>query len=584
MLRFAIPAAVQLRAPLTSVAWERVYAAAMSRPFQGRLLREWASALEAGRLALIREAVRSGYVVGETTATIISKIRGTKALRYEDGLLARPRRDLAAVVQTALSHTAQTARAASYDANADLIKAVQWVSTLDNRTSPQCRVRDGLQYTSTVPHKPVGHSVPWGDGPGRLHFNCIPGDQMVLSPAAIRRAYRRPYKGDLIVIRTAAGRDFSCTPKHPVLTNDGWVLAELLEMGDKVIAYLGSDGESISDAKNDDVPTRIEDVFEAFLIARGVSAVEVPISAPDFHGDGAGSEVGIIATDCSLSIEQDAAFAQSSSDDVLVLGREAALAGLMRFCSLQQGIVGHSAPSGGVIRSSDQFSTLLETEPAHARELLLTGVASSDAEITKPALDDVGGHTLSLSNPSDADAFAKQFPRIDNIHAGDSSIYGRQTSISQEAVDDATADAALAAYLTDGKAGMVEADAVLEISRRSFSGHVYNLETDAGWFVAQGIITHNCRSVSVPVLKSWRELGIPIDDITPGTRASMDGQVPADMTYSQWLANQPAARQDEILGKERGALLRSGKVTVDKFSDAKGNWLSLPELLQRLHP
>lgn len=171
-LRAAVPPAIQLRFPIAGVSIEQVYAAALSRPFQGRLLRDWMAELEAGRARQIREAIRAGYVAGDTTADIIRKIRGTKALRYEDGLLARPRRELATIVQTALSHTAQTARAASYAANADLVKAVRWLSTLDSRTSPMCRVRDGLQYTATAPHKPVGHKIPWGDGPGRLHFNC----------------------------------------------------------------------------------------------------------------------------------------------------------------------------------------------------------------------------------------------------------------------------------------------------------------------------------------------------------------------------------------------------------------------------
>lgn len=171
-LRNAVPAAVQLQFPIAAIAPEQVYAAALSRPFQGRLLAGWAQAMPSTRMAQVREAIRGGYVAGDTTADIIRKIRGTKALRYEDGILARPRRDLATIVQTALSHTAQTARQASYDANADLVKALRWVSTLDARTSPMCRVRDGLQYTATSPHKPVGHKVPWGDGPGRLHFNC----------------------------------------------------------------------------------------------------------------------------------------------------------------------------------------------------------------------------------------------------------------------------------------------------------------------------------------------------------------------------------------------------------------------------
>lgn len=167
----AVPAQVAVRFPIAGVTAEQVYAAALSRPFQGRLLKDWGASLEASRMQMIRNTVRAGFVEGQTTAEIIQKIRGTRALRYADGLLNRPRQELAAVVQTALSHTAQTARQATYDANADLVKAVQWVSTLDTRTSPMCRIRDGLKYTADT-HKPIGHSIPWGDGPGRLHFNC----------------------------------------------------------------------------------------------------------------------------------------------------------------------------------------------------------------------------------------------------------------------------------------------------------------------------------------------------------------------------------------------------------------------------
>lgn len=170
-LKAAVPAAVRLQFPIAGVAWEQVYAAALSRPFQGRSLKDWAASLEQARMTVIRNTVTAGYVEGQTTAEIIQKVRGTRALRYADGALNLPRQQVAAVVQTALSHTAQTARQASYEANADLVKAVRWVSTLDNRTTPMCRVRDGLRYSADT-HKPLDSSIPWGDGPGRLHFNC----------------------------------------------------------------------------------------------------------------------------------------------------------------------------------------------------------------------------------------------------------------------------------------------------------------------------------------------------------------------------------------------------------------------------
>jgi hypothetical protein len=40
---------------------------------------------------------------------------------------------------------------------------------------------------------------------------------------------------------------------------------------------------------------------------------------------------------------------------------------------------------------------------------------------------------------------------------------------------------------------------IVEKSRRVFVGHVYNLETDAGWYIADGVVTHNCRCVASPI-------------------------------------------------------------------------------------
>lgn len=167
----ALPAPVLARFPLTAIAPQQVYAAAMARPFQGRLLREWASTIEAGRMAKIREAVRVGYLEGETASQIVTRIRGTRAEKYADGILQRPRRDLMAVVQTAVAHTASVAREQFISSNADLVKAEAWRSTLDTRTSEPCRIRDGLKYEART-HKPIGHKIPWLQGPGRIHWNC----------------------------------------------------------------------------------------------------------------------------------------------------------------------------------------------------------------------------------------------------------------------------------------------------------------------------------------------------------------------------------------------------------------------------
>ena len=92
---------------------------------------------------------------------------------------------------------------------------------------------------------------------------------------------------------------------------------------------------------------------------------------------------------------------------------------------------------------------------------------------------------------------------------------------------------------------------------------------------------HQCRSTTVPVLKSWKELGIDLKEAPAGTRASMNGQVPAKTTYGQWLKKQPKWVQDRALGPARARLFRQGKVKIDRFVNKRGRRLTLKEIRKR---
>lgn len=175
MLRAHLPVGVHVAA----VSAEQAYAAAMARPFQGVLLQGVWGDLDAGKRKRVRQAIAQGFVEGKTTDQIIRELRGTRAKGYTDGFIQKDRRDVDAVVRTALAHTAGVAQDNVMDANADLIKALQWSSTLDLRTSPMCRIRDRLLYAPGT-HRPIGHKVPWLAGPGRLHYRCRSGQVPIL--------------------------------------------------------------------------------------------------------------------------------------------------------------------------------------------------------------------------------------------------------------------------------------------------------------------------------------------------------------------------------------------------------------------
>lgn len=82
----------------------------------------------------------------------------------------------------------------------------------------------------------------------------------------------------------------------------------------------------------------------------------------------------------------------------------------------------------------------------------------------------------------------------------------------------------------------------------------------------------------VPVVKSWKQLGIRLRDAPPGTRESMNGQIAQTTNYDRFLRGQNVQFQNEFLGRKKATLFRKGKLPLDRFVDRQGNTLTLTEL------
>ena len=93
-----------------------------------------------------------------------------------------------------------------------------------------------------------------------------------------------------------------------------------------------------------------------------------------------------------------------------------------------------------------------------------------------------------------------------------------------------------------------------------------------------GKIHFSCRSCEILITKSWEEMQIASGELSNATRSSMDGQVPAHTSYAEWLARQPYARQEQVLGVTRAQMLRDGKITVPDMFNDRGEFLTLDEL------
>lgn len=548
-----IPEPVLVRFPIASVTSDQVYDAAMSRPFQGRLLRDWAKNIEADRMAKVRNAVRQGYIEGKTTADIVRSIRGTRSAGYADGFLQRPRKDLEAVVRTAISHTASTARAEFTKANADIIKAEKWVSTLDTKTSEQ----------------------------------CFPASTTAFSVGDLRGVTRRLYEGEMIVVTTAAGKELRATPNHPVLTARGWRAIKELNPGHDVLYQAVGDFGDVSSAKKVSVPTTIGAIADA-LLHPAVGDVLVERSAQtDFHGDGMSGdyEVDVSGANGDLRLAFESAHGKKVSDEFFA--RIAFPGQFSARCNHGLLLVGDGPRFMAAEVDSVSFGNRVEAEPTDAgspdyfRRCLTIDKELDNCGFISPA---------GVVAATKVRHYACAFEDSGNSRSGDAIAFSNATC---------------------GGAIGVLADDVVAVRSELFSGHVYNLSTGSEFYIADGFVVHNCRirdnkqytaidhkpighkvpwlqgpgrlhwncrSTETPVTKSWRELGIDVDSMTPGQRASMDGQVPADQDYNTWLSKQSAARQERVLGPERYQLVKSGQVTMDQLYSPNGKFLTIAQL------
>lgn len=150
----------------TVAAPQQVYAAVTARPLSvrgqwgGKLLEPLVRGWNDGVADRVVDTIRQGFFEGQTNAQILRAIRGTGALRNEDGLLAQMARGEAALVQTAVQHVASIARESVWSANADIITGVEWLSTLDEKTTEICASLDGEVF-------------PIDEGPRPpIHVNC----------------------------------------------------------------------------------------------------------------------------------------------------------------------------------------------------------------------------------------------------------------------------------------------------------------------------------------------------------------------------------------------------------------------------
>ena len=97
-----------------------------------------------------------------------------------------------------------------------------------------------------------------------------------------------------------------------------------------------------------------------------------------------------------------------------------------------------------------------------------------------------------------------------------------------------------------------------------------------------------CRSTTIPIVKSAEQLMDTANNriqkqnlsrISTGRRASINGQVPARLTYQEWLATQDNTVKLHLLGSQkRVTIFNQGKLNLTAFSNRDGRLVTLDAL------
>jgi hypothetical protein len=170
----------------------------------------------------------------------------------------------------------------------------------------------------------------------------------------------------------------------------------------------------------------------------------------------------------------------------------------------------------GDVGSSDVASVLFGRSLCHHHAVGLSASATLDASHSQTTSDNRAGNPEFTSqsilgfpgNVTTSDLGIGQSGL--SAERGTHSLGGERVSsgfVSEQAAslqliaETLLANSKLSSQPLGAFASNISFDRVLKVSRRGFSGHVYNLETKTGWYIAEGILTHNCRCTSIPSIK-----------------------------------------------------------------------------------
>ena len=341
----------------------------------------------------------------------------------------------------------------------------KWSTSHDERVRPDHARLNGTVQDWDIP--PVTNlSTGARNNPGE-DFRCLPGDSRVNFVNGVKKAFRRWYSGDLTTLVTASNKTLRATPNHPVLTRCGWKAISLLDQSDEIAEICLERVHPALAKPETDSDKSIPSIREIFETLRESGfGFSLQGCREQFHGDGTDSQVNIVSSTRLLGIHWQSNLAQRGLQFCLAAAHDFA-SGFSCLCERLFAFFNWdicACRMGG----RGQRLALAKTQPGHAKFIGLGAITERHTGLDQPAPD----HDALNSGPlGDREfTFATDVRVDDGFWVKLKSIPGFCFSRVQSVTTD------------------------------RFEGHVFNLETDDGFYATGNVVVSNCRCVAMPII------------------------------------------------------------------------------------
>lgn len=457
-------------------------------------LQKWVdTALDNGVKSSILQALRQAGVEGEGTAEAMRRVMSAAL----DAGFSITQREAVTVTRTFIQTANVRAQEATYKANERLLRGYKRVETLDNRCCIQCALSDGAEYAVDEPRPRLPS-----------HPNCVVGETTVFAPDNIA-AFVSTYCGPIFDITFSTGARVSVTANHMFLTRDGFTPAKSINKGDYIFS---SPNEGVFrrlfSPNNDRNPSRIDKCVHALSESRGMTTLHVPAATKDLHGDGEffDGNIDIIAPDCLLRGDYETFFDEYIGKDFFTKTNIAAVPfnGSRYFPPMFLGLwLSLNCHVSGL----SILDVFLSGSLVHHKPVGVGVVPSFNANVFKEPLDDISlavvlSRKFSFRMASEVQGC--QFVSGDSI----SDFTGRESEFFNHSNDSVRGNTEFVSNLRKSLVGKIPLAQVVDVNVRDFFGHVYDLQTFSSLYIANGIVTSNCRGFYLPLTKSWKDFGI----------------------------------------------------------------------------